>query len=152
MKKSAFERWSTNITVRTQISAFLAGTFFAVLLVFATQEDKQALLRKADTHTILTMLSLITTFVAFGFSTFAFGLSADWFRKSADKNIAKYEQKARTSFRVGGDFFGLGYLSMMFSLPLVLAYANFWIALFGFVVFAGSWIYLRIKTGPYERD
>jgi hypothetical protein len=152
MKKSAFEEWSTNLSVRTQISAFLAGTFFAVLLVFATQEDKQVLLRQADIHTMLAMLSLITTFVAFAFSTFAFGVSADWFRKGADKNVAKYEQKARDSFRVGGHFFGLGYFSMMFSLPLVLAYANSLIALFGFSAFAGSWIYLWIKTGPYERD
>ena len=152
MKKSAFEKWSTNLSVRTQISAFLAGTFFAVLLVFSTQEDKKTLLLKADTFTVLTMVSLITTFVGFSFSTFAFGLSADFFRKSADKTAMSFEKKAAVAFRVGGHFFGAGYFSMMWSLFFVLAHVHLLLGLFGLIVFAGSWVYLYIKTGPYERD
>lgn len=146
------KEWSTNLTVRTQISAFLAGTFFAVLLVFATQKDKQTLFHEANIHAVSTMVSLTITFIAFAFSTFAFGLSADCFRVSVDKNITSLEQKARTAFHVGLSFFKVGYVFMMCSLAFVLAYAHWLIGLFGFLVFVGFWTYLWKRTGPYKKE
>ena len=124
----------------------------AVLLVFATQENKQTLSLEGDTLTFLTLVSVITTFVAFSFSTFAFGLSADFFRKSAGKTATSSERKAAEAFRVGGHFFEVGYFTMMWSLFFVLAHVHLPIGLFGLTVFAVSWAYLYIKTGPYKRD
>lgn len=51
--------WLANIKVRTQISAFLAGAFFAVLSVLVTQQDTQTAL---DLHRIITLVSLTVTF------------------------------------------------------------------------------------------
>ena len=139
-------QWSTNLTVRTQISAFLASTFFAVLLVLVTRQNPQTILD------ILTIVSLTVTFVPFAFSTFAYGLSADLFRKGAEQEekTVYWEQRAKDVLYVGGAFFKWGYFSMMFSLTFVLAYAHWLIAIFGFIAFAGSWAYLYIKTGPYK--
>ena len=136
--------------MRTQISAFLAGTFFAVILIFIVQENMRTLFLAADIHAVLTMISLTITFIAFAFSTFAFGLSADFFRVSADKNLPSLEQRAKTAFYIGGDFFKVGYSFMMWSLAFILAYAHWLIGVFGFLVFVGSWAYLWKKTGPYE--
>jgi hypothetical protein len=144
--------WSTNLSVRTQISAFLAGSFFAVILIFITQEDMRTSCLNADIHAVLTMISLTLTFVGFAFSTFAFGLSADFFRVSDDEAVPSLEKRAKTSFSVGGDFFKVGYFFMMWSLVFVLAYTHWMISLFGFVVFVGMWVYLWKKTGPYESE
>jgi len=146
------QQWSTNLTVRTQISAFLAGTFFAVLLVFATRQDTQSLVGRVDLHYVLTIMSLTLTFVAFAFSTFAFGLSGDFFRKGVEQKAksASLEKRAKTALYVGGDFFKVGYFSMMWSLTFVLAYAHLLFGVFGLFVFIVSWAYLYIKTGPYE--
>jgi len=145
------ERWLANIKVRTQVSAFLAGTFFAVLLVFATQEDKQALFLKSDVHAVLTKVSLTMTFIAFAFSTFAYSLSSDFFRKGADQNAESlgFDQRAKTTLYVGLDFFGIGYLCMMLSLAFVLAYAHLLLGIFGLFAFVLAWVYLYIRTGPY---
>jgi hypothetical protein len=144
-------QWSTNLTVRTQVSAFLAGIFFSVLWFMATRQEMPTLLAKTDLLTILTLASLTITFAAFAFSTFAFGLSADFFRKATDQESenATWENKAKTAFYVGCSFFKLGYFFMMLSLTFVLAQAHVLFGIFGFVIFVLSWIYLVRKTGPY---
>lgn len=146
------QQWSTNLAVRTQISAFLAGTFFAVLLVFVTQQDTQTLLGNLDLHYCLTIGSLTATFVAFAFSTFAFGLSADGFRKGLEEKAetASWEQRAKTAFYVGCSFFKMGYFMMMLSLAFVLAYAHWLFGVFGLFTFIVAWVFLCVKTGfPY---
>jgi hypothetical protein len=144
------EVWSTNIKVRTQISAFLAGTFFAVILVFVSQEQMQKTLLSGQTLAVLTLGSFILTFVAFAFSTFAFGLSADFFRVFVDENQKDLEKRAKEAFYVGGSFFKVGYFFMMWSLGFLLALVHPVIGLFGILVFACAWAYLWKKTGPYE--
>jgi len=147
------QQWSTNLTVRTQISAFLAGAFFAVLLVFVTSQDTQTLLSKVDFHCVLTIVSLTVTFVAFAFSTFAFGLSADDFRKSLEDKAESgtWEQRAKTAFYTGCSFFKMGYFMMMLSLAFVLAYGHWLFALLGILIFIAFWVWLCHKTGfPYR--
>lgn len=136
--------------MRTQISAFLAGTFFAVILVFITQEHMRTPILSGDVLYILTITSLAVTFATFAFSTFAFGLSADFFRASVEKNVESLKQKAKEAFLVGITFFKAGYFSMMWSFTFVLAHAHLLFGLFGFLVFVGLWEYLWRKTGPYD--
>lgn len=146
------EYWSTNLEVRTQISAFLAGTFFAVLLVLVIQQDIQTLLNNLDLHTILTIVSLTATFTSFAFSTVALGLSADCLRKSSEKEAETiWKERAKTAFAVGGDFFRAGYFFMMWSMAFVLTYAHWLLGVFGLFLFIVLWSFLCLKTGfPYK--
>ncbi|UCE16215.1 MAG: hypothetical protein JSV12_00940 [Candidatus Bathyarchaeota archaeon] len=148
------EQWSTNLEVRTQISAFLAGTFFAVLLVLVTQQNIQTLVISVDLHTILTIVSLTATFTSFVFSTIALGLSADCVRKGLEEKTQNvWEQRAKVTFAVGGDFFRAGYFCMMWSLAFVLTYTHWLFGIFGLVLFIVSWAFLCIKTGfPYKEN
>lgn len=71
MEDSERQSWSANITVRAQIAAFLGGTFFAVLLLFVSQERMRSLLLEGDRLTVFTAAMLTITFTAFAFSAFA---------------------------------------------------------------------------------
>jgi len=145
------QQWATNLTVRTQISAFLAGTFFAVLLVFVTQQD---VLGNSHLHYFLSAILLTATCTAFAFSTFSFGLSADDFRKGLEErtDTDRWEQRAKTAFYIGLHFFEMGYITMMFSLASVLAHAHWLLAIIGLAIFIGLWTILCKKAGfPYQR-
>jgi hypothetical protein len=137
----------------------LAGTFFAAILIFVSQERLQKTLLAGEAFSVLSMIFLTVTFVAFAFSTFAFGLSADCCRESARAKLANIEEdqkhleeKAKESFWTGLSFFKAGYVSMMLSLTFVLALVHPIIGLAGFLFFVFAWAYLWKKTGPYVKE
>jgi hypothetical protein len=152
MEESERQLWPPNITVRTQIAAFLGGTFFAVLLLYVSQDRMRSLFQSGDRLTIFTVLALTITFTAFAFSAFALGLSADLFRKSIQENSTEYKKKAITAFDVGGDFFKIAYLAMLASLFGVLAHIDFAMGVIGALIFIFAWAYLVWKTYPYKTE
>ena len=144
--------WSVNITVRTQVSAFLGGIFFGVLWFMAMRQETRSLVETGDSLSILTIFFLTMTFVCFAFSTFAFALSADMFRKSAvtGADAQYWEKRARNALYAGASFFKSAYVSMMLSLGLVLAHAHIVFGIIGLVAFGLAWALLYMKTGPYK--
>lgn len=153
MEEAERQIWSTDLTVRTQIAAFLGGTFFAVLLLFVSQARLRSLFVKGDVLTIFTTFILTITFTAFAFSAFALGLSADTFRKSVQKNSVEYKKRAINAFDVGMDFFRIAYIAMLFSLLGILAQINFVVGVCGAAIFIVFWIYLDWKAHfPFRID
>lgn len=150
MKASERQLWPPNITIRTQIAAFLGGTFFAVLLLYVSQDQMRSLFQNGDRLTIFTVFVLTITFTAFAFSAFSLGLSAGLFRKSVQKNSVEYKKKAIAAFDVGGDFFRVAYLSMLASLFGVLAHLDIAMGVAGALIFIFAWAYLVWKTYPYK--
>lgn len=142
--------WPSNITVRTQIAAFLGGTFFAGLLLYVSQNRMHDLFENGDQLTIFTVVVLTVTFVAFAFSAFALGLSADMFRKSVQEKSEEYKKKAIKAFDTAGAFFKAAYIAMLFSLSAVLANINLVMGIAGGALFILAWIYLIIRNHPYK--
>ena len=141
--------WPPNITVRTQIAAFLGGTFFAVLLLYVSQDRMHNLFENGDRLTIFTVLVLTVTFIAFAFSAFALGLSADLFRKSVQEESVEYKKKAIKAFDTAGVFFKIAYVAMLFSLAAVLANVSLAMGIVGGVLFILAWACLWMKNRPY---
>jgi MFS family permease len=149
MEDSERQIWPPNITVRTQIAAFLGGTFFAVLLLYVSQDRMRNLFENGDQLTIFTVLVLTVTFVAFAFSAFALGLSADLFRKSVQEKSVEYKKKAIKAFDTAGAFFKAAYVAMLFSLSAVLANLSLAMGVAGGVLFILAWVCLVLKNYPY---
>jgi len=150
MEDSERQIWPPNITVRTQIAAFLGGTFFAVLLLYVSQDRMRNLFENGDLLTIFTVFMLTVTFTAFAFSAFALGLSADMFRKSVHENSAEYKRKTITAFDTAGDFFKIAYIAMLLSLSAVLANINLVMGIVGGAIFILAWAYVVLKNYPYK--
>lgn len=152
MEDSDRRVWQHNLTLRTQISAFLGGTFFAAMLLFVSQERMVSAILSGDRLVIFTVGILCVTFVAFVFSAFAFGLSSDFFVVSilATENRQDREEQAKKAADIGGEFFKVAYTAMMFSLFGILAQIHPVLGFFGGVIFVIAWAYLYMKTRPYE--
>ena len=150
MEESERQLWPPNISVRTQIAAFLGGTFFAVLLLYVSQDRMRSLFQNGDRLTIFTVSMLTITFTAFAFSAFALGLSADLFRKSVQENSAEYKKKAIAAFDVGCDFFRIAYMAMLASLFGVLAHIDLSMGIVGALFFIIAWAYVVLKNYPYK--
>ena len=108
------------------------------------------LFQNGDQLTIFTVFIVTVTFTAFAFPAMAFGLSADSFRKSVQENSAEYKKKAIAAFDVGGAFFQIAYIAMLFSLFAVLAHIHLAMGIVGAVIFVVAWAYLLLKTYPYK--
>jgi phosphate/sulfate permease len=149
MEDAERQVWLPNITARTQLAAFLGGTFFAALLLYVSNDRMNSLFQNGDRLTIFTVLVLTATFTAFAFAAFALGLSSDMFRKSVQKNSTEYKKKAIRAFDTARDFFRIAYLAMLLSLCAVLANLNLGMGIVGGLIFILAWAYVVWKNHPY---
>jgi len=150
MEDAERQIWLRIIAVRTQIAAFLGGTFFAALLLYVSQKHMRIGFESGDRLAIFTVFMLTITFVAFAFSAFALGLSADMFRKSVQEKSVEYKKKAVTAFDTATDFLKIAYLAMLLSLSAVLANISLAMGIVGGVIFILAWTYVVLKNYPYK--
>lgn len=120
--------------VWSKVCSFLAGIFFASIVLVVQQQDKFplniTLLDQSYEMTIeFATLPLAMTFTLFAFAAISYA-DAVGARVHGDKFIKKTYSRSRTADIVGG----LGFLSMFISLFFVLLLVSQWVAFLEIVV------------------
>ena len=133
-KKINVESLERACDVWSKVCSFLAGIFFASIILVVQQKDKFPLNVILLNQTYETPIEVVAFFLAVTFTFFVFAAisyaDAVGARVSSDKLNKKAYSRSRTADIVGG----LGFLSMFISLFFVLLLVSQWIAFLEVVI------------------